>query len=150
MTPSARALWDRYRASHPDAPEQPYESFHFCDNQQDADICADLVVRGIKRATAASVEELKLLDMRPARVGDVSVVTTWDGEAVAIIETTQIEVRRLGDVDEAFALREGEGDKTLAWWRTAHEAYYRRVLDGTGIRVDDDLLIVCEHFERVL
>lgn len=150
MTPSARALWDRYRALHPDAPEQPYESFHFCDNQQDADICADLVVRGIKRATAASVEELKLLDMRPARVGDVSVVTTWDGEAVAIIETTQIEVRRLGDVDEAFALREGEGDKTLAWWRTAHEAYYRRVLEGTGIRVDDDLLIVCEHFERVL
>ena len=53
MTPSARALWDRYRALHPDAPEQPYESFHFCDNQQDADICADLVVRGIKRATAA-------------------------------------------------------------------------------------------------
>lgn len=150
MTPSARALWDRYRALHPDAPKQPYESFHFCDNQQDADICADLVVRGIKRATAASVEELKLLDMRPARVGDVSVVTTWDGEAVAIIETTQIEVRRLGDVDEAFALREGEGDRTLAWWRTAHEAYYRRVLDGTGIRVDDDLLIVCEHFERVL
>lgn len=150
MTPSARALWDRYRALHPDAPELPYESFHFCDNQQDADICADLVVRGIKRATAASVEELKLLDMRPARVGDVSVVTTWDGEAVAIIETTAIEVRRLGDVDEAFALREGEGDKTLAWWRTAHEAYYRRVLEGTGIRVDDDLLIVCEHFERVL
>ncbi|MEG1453313.1 ASCH domain-containing protein [Brevundimonas sp.] len=150
MTPSARALWDRYRALHPDAPEQPYESFHFCDNQPDADICADLVARGIKRATAASVEELKLIDIRPARVGDVSVVTTWDGEAVAIIETTEIEVRRLGDVDEAFALREGEGDKTLAWWRSAHEAYYRRVLEGTGIAVDDELLIVCEHFERVL
>ncbi|WP_406852933.1 ASCH domain-containing protein [Brevundimonas sp. BH3] len=150
MTPSAQALWDRYRALHPDAPQQPYESFHFCDNAEDADICADLVVRDIKRATAASVAELELFGMRPARVGDVSVVTTWDGTAVAVIETTQIEVRRLGDVDEAFAQREGEGDQTLTWWRAAHEAYYRRILKDTAYVVDDDLLIVCEHFERVL
>lgn len=150
MTPSALALWMRYRAIHPDAPEQPYESFHFCDNQVEADICADLVLSGVKRATAASVAELELVGMRPPRVGDVSVITRWDGEAVAIILTTHIEIRRLGDVDEAFALREGEGDQTLAWWRAAHEAYYNRILSGTGIAVDDDLLIICEHFERVL
>lgn len=147
---SGQALWARYRAMHPDAPAEPYEIFHFCDNPEDADICADLVVRGIKRATAASVAELELAHMRPPRVGDVSVVTRWDGEAVAVILTTRVEIRRLGDVDEAFARREGEGDATLAWWRTAHEAYYRRALAGSGITVDDDLEIICEEFERVL
>ena len=147
---SGPALWARYRALHPDAPAQPYEIFHFCDNQEDADICADLVVRDIKRATAASVAELALARMRPPVVGGVSVVTRWDGEAVAVIRTTGVEIRRLGDVDAAFARREGEGDGTLAGWRTAHEAYYRRVLEGTGITVDDDLKIVCETFERVL
>lgn len=150
MTPSAKALWQRYRDTTPDAPVQPYESFHFCDNEEDADICADLVVRNIKRATAASVAELELSGCRQPVVGDVSVVTRWDGEAVAVIKTTHVEIRRLDDVDEAFAAREGEGERTLKWWREAHEAYYRRVLDGTGMKVDGDLLIVCEHFERVL
>lgn len=150
MTPSARQMWGRYRACHPYAPEAPYECFHFCDNREDADMCADLVVSGIKRATAASVAELELSGMRQPVVGDVSIVTRWDGEAVAVIRTTHVEIRRLDDVDEAFAMREGEGDKTLAWWRQAHEAYYRRVLAGSGITVDGDLLIVCEQFELAL
>lgn len=150
MTPSAQDLWNRYRVLRPDAPQQPFEVFHFCDNQPDADICADLVVRGIKRATAASVAELELAGTRLPRIGDVSVVTTWNGEAVAIIETTAVEVRRIADVDAAFALREGEGDKSLTWWRDAHDAYFRRVLAGTAHEVNDDLLIVCENFERVL
>lgn len=150
MTPSAKALWQAYRSQHPEAPQEPYESFHFCDNREDADICADLVVRDIKRATAASVAELERAGMRQPVVGDLSVVTDWSGEAVSIIRTSRVDIRRLDDVDEAFAIREGEGDKTLKWWREVHEVYYRRALEGSGIRVDGELLIVCEEFERVL
>lgn len=150
MFSSAESLWAHYRALHPDAPERPYEIFHFCDNHEDADICADLVVQDIKRATAASVIELELAGVRQPVVGDVSVVTRWDGTPIAVIRTTRINIRRLDDVDEAFAQREGEGDKTLAWWRTAHEAYYRRALEPAGIAVNGDLLIICEEFERVL
>ncbi len=149
MNPAAQAYWQAWSDLHPDAPEMPYECFHFCDNREEADICADLVVQDIKRATAASVAELELIGMRQPVVGDVSVVTRWDGTPVAIIRTTRIDIRRLDDVDEAFAQREGEGDKTLSWWRTAHEAYYRRVLAPAGITVDGDLLIVCEDFERI-
>lgn len=149
MTPSAHRLWNRYRALYPDAPEKPDGCFHFCDNPQDADECADLVVRDIKRATAASVAELELADMRQPAASDLSIITRWDGEAVAVIQTTRVELRRFDDIDEAFARCEGEGDQTLSWWRTAHEAYYRRVLSGSGMAVDGNLLIVCEYFERV-
>ena len=150
LSPSAKALWDRYRQHAPDAPETPYECFHFCDNEADADECADLVLRDIKRATAASVAELERAGLRPPVPGDVSIVTRWNGEAVAIIKTVRVDIRRFDDVDEAFARREGEGDRTLAYWRRVHEAYYRRVLAGSGVAVDGDLLIVCEQFERVL
>lgn len=149
MNPAAQTYWQTWRDLNPDAPEMPYECFHFCDNREDADICADLVVQDIKRATAASVVELELIGVRQPVVGDVSVVTRWDGTPVAIIRTTRIAIRRLDDVDEAFARREGEGDKTLSWWRTAHDAYYRRVLEPAGIAVDGDLLIICEDFERI-
>ena len=149
MSPSSQALWTRYRSAHPEAPPSPVGVFHFCDNRNDADLCADLVLRGVKRATATSLAELELAGSPLPQVGDLSIVTRWNGEAVAVILTTRVEIRRFDDIDEDFARLEGEGDGTLTWWRDAHEAYYRRVLQGHGIAVDGRLEIACETFERV-
>ncbi|MFP5431956.1 MAG: ASCH domain-containing protein, partial [Alphaproteobacteria bacterium] len=117
-------MWDRYRASNPKARAETPISFHFCDNQEDADLCAALVVRGQKRATAPSVAELELAGDPVPRVGDYSIVTDWAGHAVAVIQTVSVEIRRFGEIDEEFARAEGEGDLTLEWWRTAHQSYY--------------------------
>lgn len=150
MKPSVAALWQRYRETDPSAPADIPPVFHFCDNQKDADVCAALVVAGHKRATASSLAELALTGLPVPETGDHAVITDWSGEARAVIRTTSVEIRRFADVDEAFARAEGEGDQTLAWWRTAHRAYYERVLAGSDHRVDDDLQIVCERFEVVL
>jgi uncharacterized protein YhfF len=150
MHPSVELLWSRYRAGHPAAPSAVPTSFHFCDNREDADLCAELVVAGRKRATAASVAELELSGDPVPRVGDYAIVTDWTGRAKAIIRTTSVEIKRFGDVHEDFARMEGEGDLSLQWWRTAHRAYFRRMLAGSDYRVDDELEIVCEKFELVL
>lgn len=121
--------------------------FHFCDNEADADLCAELVLAGRKRATAPCLAELELAGEAIPRPGDLAVVTNWAGEAQAIIRTSAVEIKRFADVDEDFARAEGEGDGTLAWWREAHRAYYQRVLAGSGHAAGDDLEIVCEHFE---
>ncbi|MBO9580656.1 MAG: ASCH domain-containing protein [Sphingobium sp.] len=150
MNISVIRLWDRYRAINRDAPAGVPNSFHFCDNQEDADLCATLVVMGQKRATAPSVAELELAGDPIPQVGDYSIVTDWAGKAVAVIRTASVEIRRFGDVDEDFARAEGEGDLTLDWWRTAHQAYYESVLAGSRHIVDAGLEIVCERFELVL
>ncbi len=150
MHRSVEQLWQRYRAAHPDAPPACPPAFYFCDNPKDADICAALVVAGIKQATAASLAELELAGCAVPQVGDLAIVTDWAGGARALIRTRAVEIRRFGDVDAGFAADEGEGDRTLDWWRTAHRAYYRRVLAGRGIAVDDDLEIACEWFDVVL
>lgn len=148
MHPSVIQLWNVYRAANPVAPAESPISFHFCDNQADADLCAELVVMERKRATAISLAELAG-DPIP-RPGDYAIVTNWAGEAKAIIRTTSVEIRRFCEVDAIFAQDEGEGDLTLEWWRTAHEAYYRRVLAGSPYIVNDDLEIACERFELLL
>lgn len=125
------------------------DSYHFCDNEKDADICADLVVAGIKQATASSVAELQHDGYPMPEVGDFVIITDWAGQARAIIKTTHVEIRPYRDVDETFARREGEGDLSLKWWRAAHEAYYRRVLQGTGTEFSEDMPIVLEIFELV-
>ncbi len=150
MHPSVIRLWNAYRAQNPAAPAGVPICFHFCDNQADADLCADLVVQGHKCATATSLAELILAGQRIPRPRDYWIVTNWAGEAKAAIRTTSVDIRRFGDVDAAFAEAEGEGDLTLEWWRTAHDAYYRRVLANSPYVVNDDLEIACERFELLM
>ena len=58
------------------------------------------------------------------------------------IETTDVRVVPFDAVDAEFAHAEGEGDRSLAWWRAAHTAYFGRSLDGTS-------LVVCERFRLI-
>jgi uncharacterized protein YhfF len=89
----------------------------------DRDETARLVLIGDKRATTALLAAYAA-DREPLPVvGRRSLVRDGRGRDIAIIETTRIEIRRYGDVDEAFARLEGEGDKTLACWRSVHEPY---------------------------
>ena len=148
--PSVSRLWMRFRAANPHAPEDLPLSFHFCDTNDAADICADLVVAGRKQATASSLKELELAGLEVAKPGELFIVTDFSGKAKAIIETTRVDIRRFGEIDEDFARAEGEGDLTLEWWRDAHRAYYLRVLSGSGVAVDDDLMIACEYFTTVM
>ncbi|NRA29810.1 MAG: ASCH domain-containing protein [Parvularculaceae bacterium] len=147
--PSVRALWEAHCAEYGMGSDELPPSFYFCDNEADANVCAQLVREGTKRATAASLAELELDSMPIPQKGDFAIVTNWAGEAVAIIQTTSVDLRPFKDVDEAFAAEEGEGDKSLQWWREAHEAYYRRVLAGSDTPFNHDLMIACERFEVV-
>ena len=150
MSNSVSELWARYLKINPDAPVAVPDSYHFCDNQKDADLCAQLVVNGQKRATAPSLAELELGGEPVPQVGDYAVITNWAGAAVAVIETLAVEIMPFGAVDAEFARAEGEGDGTLEWWKAAHQSYYESVLAGTDYRVDDDLQIACVTFRAVL
>ncbi|MEP5939212.1 MAG: ASCH domain-containing protein [Erythrobacter sp.] len=149
MAHSPASLWALYRSENSDAPEAPIASYHFCDNAEDAATCLQLVLDGQKRATACSLKELELCGDPVPQAGDLNVVTDFAGDAHAIIRTTSVELKKFSEVDAEFARAEGEGDLSLEWWRDAHRAYFTRVLAGTDIAVDDDLMIACERFEVV-
>jgi uncharacterized protein YhfF len=78
-------------------------------------------------------------------------VVDSDGRGVAVIETTEVEVRRMGDVDLAFAIEEGEGFETLDEWRDAHVRFFSSpamvaLLGDPPVPIDDDTLVVCYRF----
>lgn len=150
MQDSVEKLWERYRSIDPSAPIAVPVSFYFCDNKHDADICAELVLAGRKQATATSLAELTIAGDPLPQVGDFAIVTDWAGRARAIIQTTSVNVRKFGDVNEDFAVKEGEGDLTLEWWKAAHESYYSRVLKNSDYVVDEKLEIACEEFKLLL
>jgi len=114
-----------------------------------ADELADLVLAGIKRATAGAVADYAADapagGARP-QVGDHSVVLRGDGTPVAVIRTTDVRVGPLSSVDEQFAWDEGEGERTRAWWLEAHRRYFRRTFAARGWEYDEDLEIGFERF----
>lgn len=151
MHPSVATMWLKFIGSGvlPKDHEQAISSWHFCDNQQDADECARLVVSGRKRATAPSLWELKHRREPLPRVGDLHVITDWNGNAQCIIRVTGVEVVPLHGITEQHARAEGEGDGSLAWWHKAHWTYYQREPEGSRFQPQPDMPIIFQRFECV-
>lgn len=143
-------LWNAFVSQHPSYAHLPLPPhFYFCDNEADANTCAELVVKGIKQATAPSLWWYEQHKEPLPTVGDLFVVTDWNGTAKAIIEITKLEQLAFNKITAAFALAEGEGDKSLAYWQRVHKAYYTREMEPTGACFDENMLISCEYFKTV-
>ena len=112
------------------------------------------ILTGEKTSTTGLHEEVVRTGEALTSVGERSYVIDSAGEPVAVIETTEVVVRRMGDVDLAFATEEGEGFETLEAWRDAHVRFFESpelaaILGDPPVVVDDDTLVVCERFRLV-
>ncbi len=149
MHPSINKMWGTYRASITSElllPIVPPSYWHFCDNQPDANLLVELVLRGQKRATASSLWYLESSNEKIPAPGDLHVVTNWEGIAKCILETTSVQITPFNLVGEEFARAEGEGDLTLEFWREVHWEYFKRELASVGRVRCKDMPIVCESF----
>lgn len=138
-------LWAAYRAVSPDAGEK-YEAWAYGD---DPDTLAELTRAGIKTATAGA-GPLYQLDGEPLpQAGEYSVVLNSRDEAVCVIRTTRVYTVPFDQVSAEQAYREGEGDRSLEYWRRVHEAFFRKELSEAGLAFSPDMPVVCEEFEVV-
>ena len=141
-------FWAAFLATTARDASTPFsEAFHFDDNEADANTLAALVIRGGKTATASLLWTFAAEQRRRPRTGDLSIVTTWQGEPLCVIETTAVTVQAFEDVEATFAAAEGDG--SLRHWREVHWAYFARVCDRLGRRPTTRMAVVCERFRVV-
>ena len=128
--------------------KMPADVFAFGDSREMADQLAMLVREGLKTATCSALwsyeEEQKSLPQR----GEHSVVLDGKGVPVAVIETVEVFVLPFNEVPERFAYEEGEGDRSLAYWREAHRRYFSRQRFKNRM-FDERMPLVCERFRVV-
>ena len=117
--------------------------FRFGDNRALCDELTALVLAGRKTATCMPLRDVESGAEAMPVVGRRDVATDWDGVPVALIETTEVTIRRFDEVDEAFALAEGEND-SLAGWQTGHRRYFER--NGGW---SPEMALVCERLRLV-
>jgi uncharacterized protein YhfF len=146
-TEAARAFWETFRRVHPQvAHDTPYDVWYFGDDQELADQLYPLVLRGIKRATASLLWEYERdAEVLPAP-GGYSVITDFAGIPRCVVQTTDVRIMPFDQIDAQFAFEEGEGDRSLIYWRRAHWDYFSercRALDKTPSL---DMQVVCERF----
>jgi uncharacterized protein YhfF len=132
--------------------ELPVAEFAFPGPLRDQLVAA--ILSGAKTTTTSLVANYEHDNEPLPRPGQQQVVIDSGGLPVAVIETTAVRVIRLGDVDLAHALGEGEGYRSVAEWRAGHERFWhsvemREALDDPEFMVDDDTLVVAQAFRLV-
>jgi uncharacterized protein YhfF len=142
-----RRFWLDFCAENGLEPDQRYDVFTFGDSPEMADELAGLVVNGPKRATAGLSADFD--DEPLPEVGAHSIVLGGDGQPVCVIRTTEVQVKPLRDVDEAFAWDEGEGDRSLAYWLDAHVGFFTRMCAARGELFSEEMPTVFERFALV-
>jgi len=104
----------------------------------------EAVLRGEKTATASLRTGYQPSTNEPIpRPGDEYLLLGYDDAPLGVVETTDVQVVRAGDVDLQFARDEGEGFETVAGWRAAHERFW------ADQPITDDTLIVCQQFKMI-
>ncbi|WP_456272136.1 ASCH domain-containing protein [Bacillus sp. AK031] len=145
-------MWKNYLSSIGENQEETaksYDSWYFCDNEEDANQLAQLVLQGTKRGTASLHLHFAVHNEEPPKEGCLSIITNWQGEAQCIIETVKVDIVPFREVTEEFARIEGEGDKSLAYWNDAHRRFFTRELAEHDLKLDESMLVVCEEFRVV-
>ncbi len=111
-----------------------------------ADELVALVIAGAKRATTSLRRHFMEPSEQLPAVGDLGIVVDGDNAPRCIVQTVQVDVKPMREVDERFAWDEGEGDRSLTWWRSAHTRYFRRQGARDGFTVDEATEVVLERF----
>ena len=144
-------FWQEYLDSLSEGDEHPdsYSEFSFGDSAEMADELGTLVLQNIKTGTASLAWDYAQDDEPLPRAGDHSLILDGKGDPMCIIETTRVYIEPYNQVGEDQADAEGEGDRSLEYWRKAHWEYFSRRCEALGREPSEYMPVVCERFRVV-
>ena len=142
MTP--KEMWQAYKKINPKIGDE-IDAWAF---GALADELAELVLRGEKTATASTYELYKLENEPLPQVGSFDVILDSQDKAVCIIEITKVSVVPFNDVSAEHAFKEGEGDKSLAYWQQVHQEFFTECLAEAGLEFSQETGVVLEEFRK--
>ena len=145
-TLTAEQMWSEYIRLHPEAAEAEYEAWQYGD---DPDALARLTCSGIKTATASALALYELEGESLPEAGEFSVILWEDDQAACVIRTDLVYTVPFDQVSAEQAWKEGEGDRSLEYWRRVHRAFFAKEMDAAGLAFTEDMGVVCEEFSVV-
>lgn len=138
-------LWEEYRKINENAPKD-YQVWAFGNSKEVANELAKLVLEGRKTATSSNYTLYELEEEPLPFVGLHNIILNGEDQAVAIVETTSVEVIPFDEVTVEHAYLEGEGDRSLRYWREVHETFFKKEFENINKEFHYKIPVVCERF----
>jgi uncharacterized protein YhfF len=116
----------------------PHEQFG--DSPEQIDRLAELIVTGIKTATCSAYSPAR----DKIKEGHRVVVLNSQNDPVCIVETIKVDVVPFNMISETYAYKEGEGDRSLEYWKKEHKRFFE-----AERTFSEDMLLLCEEIKVV-
>lgn len=110
------------------------------------DLLANLVLTGQKTGTSSAYALYELSNESLPKTDDYSVILDSKGNAVCIIKNVNVEIIPFNEITAEQAYKEGEGDKSLNYWKFVHEDFFKKSFVEVGIEFSYDTNVVYEEF----
>lgn len=138
--------WKEFINENPRYEGKNYTAWQF---GVDPEELAELVVSGKKTLTCSSLKEYEVETESLPEIGEVSIVLDSDDSPKCIIECTKVYTIVFKDAGEEIAYKEGEGDRTLSYWRQAHLDFFEWLYPEMGLEFNESEEIVVEEFKLI-
>lgn len=151
IDPSVYDLWNSFIESNPESKKDELpETSYFHNNKEDANRLAQLILNGKKKAGSNLYFFYEQANADLPEIGTKNIVTDFDGKAIAIIETTQVDIVPFNKISEEYAVMDmGTTKEPLEKWKKAHWAFFAPAMEENGGKPTEEMLIVCEHFKTI-
>ena len=143
-----REMWNLYIQNN-HVKNKTYDAWSFGEEPLLANKLAKLVLTGIKTATASAYELYEIENTQLPSVNDLNIILDSCNRAICIIKTTKVYSCQFLKVSEKHAFKEGEGDRSISYWREIHKNFFSTELKTHNIDFEEKTLIVCEEFKVV-
>lgn len=146
-TNEMQVFWNRFIDDNPKRihlRDFKFEAWSFGNTKEMADELCQLVLNGKKTATCSLLRAYRGEENEIPRVGVYSLLCDGSEKPLAIIFLTDTFICKYNEVSAQHAYEEGEGDRTLEYWRKVHNEFFSNY---DGFHNEDEL--VCERFKVV-
>lgn len=143
---TAEQMWKEYLRLYPEMANEEYDAWQF---GAVPDELARLTLTGIKTATASAFPLYALEGEPLPEVGEHSVILWENDQAACVIRTDLVYTVPFDQVSATQAWKEGEGDRSLDYWRKVHQEFFAQEMAAAGLQFTEDMNVVCEEFSVV-
>jgi len=139
----------RLKDAVPGPPPRRYQAWSFGNTAEMADQLGELVRTGVKTAAASLLWTLEAENEPYPAVGEYSIILDGRGKPMCIILTTDVRVIPFDEVTADHAYMEGEGDRSLAYWREVHWGFFGQECRQARREPTAKMPVLCERFKLV-
>ena len=111
------------------------------------DELAQLVVDGVKTATCNALKLYELNNRPVPQCGDYHIILNKDFEPVCVIQITSVNIKKYDEIDEKFAIAEGDG--SYENWDDIHVRFFTEQLGLFNEPFHRQIELVCQLFRVV-